>query len=172
MFDGCASTSNTLWPRRNGRHLADDIFDRFFVYKLMYSYLRLFRPKRYCSCLLVSVCPSVCLACKLYFVNFTLIARHKFELESPNLHQTCILGYSLLVLKNEVIDFDLKGHFGHFDSGLLRNSACPRDNSSQISARITKFAPNLRHGILSLGIENGGHWLWAWMSFWPFDLEF
>ena len=44
-----------------------------------------------------------------------MITRHKFELEPPNLHQTCILGYSQLVLKVEVIDIDLQGHFGHFD---------------------------------------------------------
>ena len=43
------------------------------------------------------------------------ITRHRFELESPNLHQTCILGYSQLLLKMEVIDLDLQGHFGHFD---------------------------------------------------------
>ena len=35
---------------------------------------------------------------------------------SPNLHQTCILGYSQLVFKMEVIDLDLQGHLGHFDS--------------------------------------------------------
>ena len=50
--------------------------------------------------------------CKLYLVR--MITRHKFELESPNLHQTCIMGYSRLVLKMEVID--RQGHFGHFDS--------------------------------------------------------
>ena len=40
---------------------------------------------------------------------------HRFGLESPNLHQTCILGYSCLVLKIGVIDLDLQGHFCHFD---------------------------------------------------------
>ena len=54
---------------------------------------------------------------KLYLV--CTITRHKFELESPNVHQTCILGYSQLVLKMEVIDLDLQGHFGCFDSELL-----------------------------------------------------
>ena len=42
------------------------------------------------------------------------ITRHRFELQSPNLHRICSLGYSQLVLKMEVIDLDLKGHFGHF----------------------------------------------------------
>ena len=56
-----------------------------------------------------------------YFENYDLkfkeirlvrtITRHIFELESPSLHQTCILGYSRLVLKMEVIDLDLQGHF-------------------------------------------------------------
>ena len=32
------------------------------------------------------------------------VSRHRFELESPNLHQTCIMEYSQLVLKLEVID--------------------------------------------------------------------
>ena len=45
-----------------------------------------------------------------------MITPHRFGLESPNLHQTCILGYSQLVLKMEVIDLDLQGHFDHFDS--------------------------------------------------------
>ena len=33
-----------------------------------------------------------------------------FELESPNLHQICILKFSQLVLKMGVIDIDLQGH--------------------------------------------------------------
>ena len=45
-----------------------------------------------------------------------MITRYRFRPKSPNLHQTCILGYSQLVLKVEVIDLDLQGHFGHFDS--------------------------------------------------------
>ena len=36
---------------------------------------------------------------------------NRFGLESPNLHQTCILGYFRLVLKMEVIDLDLQDHF-------------------------------------------------------------
>ena len=32
-----------------------------------------------------------------------------FELESPNLHQICIIGFSQLVLNMGVIDFDLQG---------------------------------------------------------------
>ena len=46
------------------------------------------------------------------------ITHHRFGLESPYLHQTRILGYAQLVLKMEVIDRDLQGHFGHFDSEL------------------------------------------------------
>ena len=66
------------------------------------------------ACVCPSVHPSVR---KLYLVR--TITRHRFVLESPNLHQTCILGYSRLVLKMEVIDLDLHGHFGHFDSEFL-----------------------------------------------------
>ena len=65
-----------------------------------------FRPKGYCRCLRLSVR-------KLYLVR--TITHHRFGLKSPNLHQTCILGYSWLVLKMEVIDRDLQGLFGHFD---------------------------------------------------------
>ena len=54
---------------------------------------------------------------------------------------------------------------------ILGNLACPLGNSSQIWAGITKFAPNMHHGILSAGIENGGHWLWASRSFWPLWLR-
>ena len=50
---------------------------------------------------------------EFYFVR--TITRHRFELESPNLHQTCIMGYSQLVLKIEVIALDLQGHFGNFE---------------------------------------------------------
>ena len=45
------------------------------------------------------------------------------------------------------------------------------DNSSLIWARITKFAPNMHHGILSDGIENRGPWPWPSRSFWPFWLR-
>ena len=56
------------------------------------------------------VCPSVR---ELSLVR--TITRHIFELESPNVHQTCIPGYSRLVLKIGVIDLDLQGHYGHFE---------------------------------------------------------
>ena len=73
-----------------------------------------FQAKGYCHCyclsISLSVCPSVC---KLYLVR--TITHHKFELESSNLHQTCIMGYSQLILKMGVIDLDFQGHFGHFD---------------------------------------------------------
>ena len=32
-----------------------------------------------------------------------------FQLDSPNLHQICILGFSLLAMKMNVIDLDLQG---------------------------------------------------------------
>ena len=52
------------------------------------------------------VIARVCLSvCTLYFV--CMIIGHRFELKSPNLHQTCILGYSHLVLKMVVIGIDL-----------------------------------------------------------------
>ena len=77
-----------------------------------------FRPKGYCRCLRVSVRPSVrpsvCPSVRELSLVRT-ITRHILELESPNLHQTCILGYSRLVLKIGVIDRDLQGHLGQFD---------------------------------------------------------
>ena len=70
----------------------------------------------------------------------------RFGMESPNLYQTCSMGYSQLVLKMEVIDLDLQCHFGH----LL-----------WIWARIAKFATkNLHLGVLSAGIGKGGYWPW------------
>ena len=57
----------------------------------------------------------------------------------------------------EVIDIDLQGHFGHFDSELWEMWLVLCDNSSHIWARITKFAVNMHSGILSVGIENWGH---------------
>ena len=48
-----------------------------------------------------------------------------------------------------------------------RKFDCPRNNSSQIWAGITKFAPNMHHGILLVGIENIGPWssrsFWLWI---------
>ena len=61
------------------------------------------------ACVCPSVCPSVrklCLVCT--------ITRHRFGIESPNLHQTCISGYSRRVMKMKVINLDLQGRFGHF----------------------------------------------------------
>ena len=55
---------------------------------------------------------------------------------------------------------------------ILGNLACLRDNSSYIWARIPNFAPNMHPGMLSAGIENGGHWPWPSRSFWPFWLRF
>ena len=43
---------------------------------------------------------------------------------------------------------------------------CPHVNLYQFWAGITKFAPNMHHGILSAGIENGGHWPLPSRSFW------
>ena len=54
---------------------------------------------------------------------------------------------------------------------ILGNSACLRDNSSHIWARITKFAPNMHPGILSASIEHQGHWPWPSRSFWLFRLR-
>ena len=39
-----------------------------------------------------------------------MITCNGFELESPNLQQICILEYSQLLLKMEVIDLDLQHH--------------------------------------------------------------
>ena len=69
--------------------------------------------------------PSVC---KLFLVR--TITRHKIELESSNFHQTCIMGYSWVVLKMEVIDLWASGSFWPFWLRILWNSACPRDNPS------------------------------------------
>ena len=86
------------------------------------------RPKGYCRYLRLSVCPFVCLsvstsACKLYLIR--VVTRNRFELESPNLHQSCILGLFRSVLK-----LGEGGHwpwpsrsFGHFDSISAFNGA-------------------------------------------------
>ena len=85
---------------------------------------------------------------------------------APNMHP----GTLLVVIENG-------GHwpwpsrsFWPFWLRILGNSACLRDNSSQIWAGITKFAPNKHPGILLIGIEIGGHWPWSLRSFWPFWL--
>ena len=54
---------------------------------------------------------------------------------------------------------------------ILGNAAYPLDDSSQIGAKITKFAPCMHHGILSAGIENEGHLPLPSRSFWSFGLR-
>ena len=68
--------------------------------------------KGYRRCLCLSICLSVRPS-----VNFTLIVCTI----TRNFHQTCILGYSQLVLKIYINDLDLQGHFGRCDSEFLEN---------------------------------------------------
>ena len=105
---------------------------------------------------------------KLYLIR--TITRHIFGLESPNLHQTCILGYSAGIENGGHWPWSSRS-FRPFWIRNLGNSACPRDNSSQICARITQLAPKMHLGIPSAGFENGGHWPWPSSSFWPFCLR-
>ena len=55
--------------------------------------------------------------------------------------------------------------------GALTNQRCSLATGCGIRAKITKFAPNMHPGMLSAGIENGGHWPWTSRSFWPFWLR-
>ena len=80
-------------------------------------------------------------------------------MESPNLQQTCILGYPSGI-ENEGHWSWPPGSFWLFWLRILWNLICPVNKSSQIWARITKFAPNMHPGILWAGIENRGHWPW------------
>ena len=118
----------------------------------------------------VSVRPSVRLSVrKLYFV--CTITRHRFELESQNLHQACIMGYSRLVLKIGIIEFDLQIHFGHFDSEFWEIRVVRAITRHRFGLESPKFAPYMHPGILSAGIENGGYWPWPSRSIWPFWLR-
>ena len=107
------------------------------------------------------------LVCKLYIVR--TITLHRFELESSNLHQICILGYSHLVSKIGFIDLDLQGHFDHFDLEFLE---------IHLVCAITRYrfgleSPNLHQTYIlgySAGIWNKGHW--SWPHFGHFDEEF
>ena len=99
------------------------------------------------------------------------MTHHRFRLESPNLHQTCILGYSRLVLKMEVIDIDLQDHFCHFDWEFQEIWLVRAMTHHRFWARIIKFTPNMQSGIRSAVTEGGGHWPWPSRSFWPFWLK-
>ena len=96
---------STLRSRQNGRHFVDDNFKCIYPFGL---------SSRRGIALSVSIRLSVRPSIKNNLVR--TITPHRFGLESPNLHQTCILGYSRLALKIGVIDIDLRRHFGHFDS--------------------------------------------------------
>ena len=111
------------------------------------------------------VCPSVR---KLYLVF--RITYHRFELDHRifTKHASCdslswYWKWGSLTLTFKVILVIWLSIPGN--SGFLY------DNSSQICAGITKFAPNIHPGILSAGICNGGHWPWSSRSFWPLWLK-
>ena len=55
-----------------------------------------------------------------------VITCNKFELESPNLHMICILGFYQLVLKMEVIDLYLQGHLviSRIQSNVFQRHSC------------------------------------------------
>ena len=54
-----------------------------------------------------------------------MITCNGFELESPNLHQICILGFSWLVLKMGIIDLDLQGNLAILTPGNgLQHGSC------------------------------------------------
>ena len=74
----------------------------------------------------LSICPSVP---KHYLVR--TITRHRFQLESPNLYQRCIMGYSQLVLKLGfsrgllnvwIIDLDLQNKLAIWTPSIPRNT--------------------------------------------------
>ena len=78
------------------------------------------------------------------------ITLHRFGLESPNLHQTCIMGYSRLVSKKEFIDLDRQGHFDSEFWEILLVRAITHH-------RFVLESPKVHSGILSAGIEIGSH---------------
>ena len=130
-----------------------------------------FRLKGYCRCLGLSVRPSVRLSvrpwtfpCPQDNSSHIWTGITKF---TPNLHPG-ILSAGIENWGNWPWPFR---SFWPFWLRILGNSACPCNNSSQIWAGITKFAPNMHLGMLLSGIENGGHGPWSSRSFWPFWLR-
>ena len=110
------------------------------------GYLSLPAPVRLSTRL--SVRPSVR---KLYLVR--TISRHRFELGSPNLHQTCIVRYSWILSKIGVIDPELPGHFGHFDPEFYEIRLARAITFNEFELEL----PNLQLVILAAGIENERH---------------
>ena len=89
----------------------------------IHFYPSAFWPEGYCLWLILTV---------------RLITLKRLELHSPNPHTWCILGPSRLVLKMDVIDLYLQGHFGH----KLWN-ACQIELVRAITfRRCVVFAPN------------------------------
>ena len=159
-------SKNTKRTQQRADKMATILADNF---KCIY-YPWPFRPKGYCRFLRLSVCPSVCPSIrKLYLCSHDNSSQvwagiNKF---GPNMHPGIL-----------PVGIENGGHwpwpsrsFWPFWLGILGNSVRPHDNSSQIWPRITKFAPSMHPGILSAGIENGCHWPWSSMSFWPFWLR-
>ena len=130
-----------------------------------------FSPNGYCGIVVACICPSVRPSVREICLVRT-ITRHRFELESPNLHQTCILWYSGLVLKIGVIDLDLQVFFGHFDLqfwAIRFVRAINRHRFGQESPNLN--AGNVHHGMLSasidqLSIDQFGHFDSGFYEIW------
>ena len=115
------------------------------------------------ACICLSVVTSVCLS-----VNFCLSTHHRFELESPNLLQTCNKGYSLLLLNIGIIDLDFQGQFDYFDSEFKEMWLVRKITRHRFGLDSPNLHQNMHSGILLAGIENEGHcpwdnlwWIWA-----------
>ena len=86
--------------------------------------------------------------CKIRLVH--AITRQRFGLESPNLYQTCILGYFWLVWKLRAIDHGLQRHFDwEFWEILLAHAITCN--------RFELESPNMHLEIFLTGIECGSH---------------
>ena len=117
----------------------------------------------YCRCLRLSVCPSV-RPCGNHLLVRT-ITHHPFKLGSPNLDHRCKRPWwrSLLFWGG---DWPWPSR-----SNLTSKSkvtpfwACPRDNSSPVQARITKFGPKVQNTWVKIPINFGIDWSWSSISF-------
>ena len=103
---------------------------------------------RYCRCLRSSVSPSVRPSVTKFF---RAITHHPFKLGSPNLDHRCKRPWLRSLLFFGVIDLDLQ--FTPF-------WACPRDNSSPVQARVTKFGPEVLNTLVKIPVVLGVDWAW------------
>ena len=112
----------------------------------------------YCRCLRLFMC-----VCVRPCVNHELgraITHDPHQIGSPNLDHRCKRPWLRSLLFLGVIDLDLHGQILSSKSKFTPFWACPRDYSSPVQVRATKFGPEVLNTLDKIPVVLGGDWAW------------